>query len=46
MREQDVDGWSALHYAARTGLLSRIEWSIFEAQINRIPVNLQTSVVS
>ena len=44
MRTQDHDGWSALHYAARSGLLSRIEWSVFETSLSRIPVNLQTYV--
>lgn len=42
MREQDVDGWCAMHYAARTGLLSFIDWGLLGRAIHRVPVNLQT----
>lgn len=41
-RNRDKEGWSALHFAARSGLLARIDWSLLDGALEHVPVNLTT----
>ena len=43
LRAQDTAGWSALHYAARSGLLGYLHWiDMLGDSVRTIPVNLRT----
>ena len=41
-RQRDKEGWSALHFAARSGLLARIDWALLDGVLETVPVNLTT----
>lgn len=42
LRSADSEGWTALHFAAASGMLSRIDWSALQGEIRRVPVNIAT----
>lgn len=42
LRAQDSQGWTALHYAARSGLFSTLPWQLLGAEMEHVPINIRT----
>jgi hypothetical protein len=42
LRTQDYQDWSALHYAARSGLFGGLPWHLLGSQLAYVPINLRT----
>ena len=41
LRQGDIMGWSAFHYAARSGLLGYVDWKwLLQFQLRSVPVKL------
>lgn len=43
LRAQDTHGWSAFHYAARSGLFDQLPWHALGEELQHVPINLLTS---
>lgn len=43
LRHQDNQGWSALHFAAKSGAAAVLQWAILGHSLSSVPVNLLTS---
>lgn len=43
LRAQDTQGWSALHYAAKSGVFGHLPWHLLGTEMEHVPVNLRTA---
>ena len=43
LRTQNRDGWAPIHFAAKSGLLAMIDWTLLQREMVHLPVNLPTN---